>query len=117
MFRQRYGSKYGAKKQEYNGVVYHSKKEAGFAKELNLRKLAGEIKDWERQVRISLDVNDYHIANYYCDFMVHHNDGSKELIEIKSKFTAGFDVYRMKRKLLEAVWLPEHPDTRFTEVI
>ena len=104
MFRVRYGSKYGAKKQEFNGVSYHSKKEAGYASDLHFRHTAGEIKDWERQVKVSLDVNGYHIANYYVDFLIHHNDGRKEYVEVK-----GFETpeWRLKWKLFEALYSKE----------
>lgn len=100
-WRVRYGSKYGAKKQEHDGILYHSKKEARFAAELGWKKIAKEIKDWERQVKISLDVNGYHIANYYVDFLVYHNDGRKEYIEVK-----GFETpeWRLKWRLFEALY-------------
>lgn len=101
MYRVRYGSKYGAKKQEYRGVSYHSKKEAGYAHDLAMRLSAGDIKDWQRQVKISLDVDGYHIANYYIDFVVTHNDDRLEYIEVK-----GFETpeWRLKWKLFEALY-------------
>jgi len=101
MWRQRYGSKFGAQKQEYDGILYHSKKEAGWAIELDLRKKAGDIKGWDRQVKISLDVNGYHIANYYIDFVVYLNDGRNEYLEVKGFAT---DVWRLKWKLFEALY-------------
>ena len=102
MFRIRYGeNKYSNKKTEHNGIYYHSKKEAGEAAELDLRKQAGDIKDWERQVKISLDVNGYHIANYFIDFVIYHNDESKEYLEIKGFET---EVWRLKWKLFEALY-------------
>lgn len=101
MFRQRYGSKFGAKKQEFNGILYHSKKEAGFAAELDLRKKAGDIKDIQRQVKIDLCVNGYHITNYFIDFVIEHNDGTKEYVEVK-----GFETpeWKLKWKLFEALF-------------
>lgn len=101
MYRVRYGNKFGNIKQEVNGIVYHSKKEAGYAHDLNMRKVAGEIKDWERQVKISLDVGKYHICNYYIDFMVMHNDDRVEYVEVK-----GFETpeWRLKWKLFEALY-------------
>lgn len=101
VWRQRYGSKFGAKKQDYNGVMYHSKKEAGYAKELDIRFKAGDIKDVKRQVKISLDVNGYHITNYFIDFVIEHNDGRKEYIEVK-----GFETpeWKMKWKIFEALY-------------
>ncbi len=95
------GSKYGNIAREYDGIVYASKKEAEFAKELDLLKKAGEIKDWERQVKISLDVNGFHIANYYVDFKIYHNDGSVEFAEVKGFAT---ETWRLKWKLFEALY-------------
>jgi len=101
MWHQRYrGNKYHAKSTNYDGISYHSKFEAGYAQGLDMRKKAGDIKDWERQVKISLDVNGYHIANYYIDFRIHHNDGTKEYVEVKGFPT---DTWRLKFKLTEAI--------------
>ena len=101
MWRIRYGSKFGAKRQEYNGIKYHSKGEAGLARDLDFRVRAGELKSWRRQVPISLDVNGMHICNYICDFELTYPDGTIEYLEYK-----GFEtpVFRLKRKLLEALY-------------
>jgi len=37
-------NKYNAKSTEYGGLIYHSKKEAGYAQELDLRIKAKDIK-------------------------------------------------------------------------
>lgn len=114
MYRQvRLGNKYGAVRQTYNGVNYHSKLEARYAYELDMRKRAKQIKDWQGQYKISFDVNGVHICNYYVDFLVTHNDDSKELVETKGFET---DIYRFKRRLLEAIFLPEHPEFSYTVV-
>jgi len=114
MFRVSYGSKYGNIRAEHNGIQYHSKKEAAYAAGLDLRVKAGDIKSWERQIKISFDINGFHICNYYCDFLIHHNDDSDEYIEIKGKFLLNMDVFRIKRKLMEAIFLVEHPNARYT---
>lgn len=114
MYRQyNFGNKFHNVRQTYNGYSYMSKLEARYAMELDLRKAAGDIADWERQYKIDLTVNGKHIANYYCDFRILHSDGSYELVETKGFET---EIYRLKRKLLEAVWLPEHPDHVYTVV-
>lgn len=100
MWYQRKGNKYNNVSSTVNGIQYHSKKEAAFAAELELRRKAGDIKDWERQYKISLDVNGFHIANYYIDFVIHHNDGLQEFTEIKGFET---EVWRLKWKLAEAL--------------
>jgi hypothetical protein len=56
-------NKYKAVKQTFNGRSYHSKKEAAFAQELHLRKLAGEITDIIPQYPLRLYVNEKKICN------------------------------------------------------
>ena len=101
------------KKQEYNGSRYDSRFEANYAAELDLRKKAGEIKDWQRQVKIPLDVNGYHISNYYIDFVVYHSDGIVEYVELKGRKT---DIWILKWKLFEALY-SEKPDVVLTVVM
>ena len=96
-------SKYRNQSIMYNGSRYDSHKEARYAEDLDWRIKAGEIKSYDRQVKISLDVNGKHIANYYIDFVVHHNDGSREYVEVKGFCTRDF---LLKWKLFEAL-LPE----------
>jgi len=106
-------AKFGNRASDYNGYIYDSAFEADYARELDLRLNAKDIKAWKRQFKVSIDINDIHICNYYVDFEIEHNDGSFELIEVKGMET---DVWRMKRKLLEAVWLPLNPDHNYTVV-
>ena len=90
-----------ARKSIYNGKIYDSNFEAGFARELDLRKKAGDIKDWEQQVNLDLIVNGYKVCTYRIDFVVHHNDGTTEYIECKGYPTP---VWRLKWKLFEALF-------------
>jgi len=110
-------NKFNAKRSQYNGYWYDSKMEAGYAEDLDWRKKAKDIKDWERQVRVSLDIEKkgerFHICDYIVDFKIHHNDGSIEWIEVKGMETGE---WRLKRKLFEALILTERPDERYTVV-
>ena len=110
---QRKQNKYKAVSCYYKGELYQSKKEMAYAQELDLRIKAKEVKRWERQVKISLDINGYHIANYYVDFKVWLMNGDIELTEVKGFET---EIWRLKRKLLEAVYLPEHLDEKYVVV-
>ena len=101
MWRKRIGNKYGNKSQTYEGITYASKKEAGFAQELVFRVRSGDVKSWSRQKKISLDVNGYHICNYYIDFVIEHNDGTLEYVEVKGFET---EVWRLKWKIFEATY-------------
>lgn len=93
-------NKYGAKGQTYNGLWYHSKKEAKYAEELDWLLKAKKIQSWERQVKIELKVNGQLICNYYCDFKVIDNYGGVEFHEVKGFST---DVFQLKWKLFHAL--------------
>lgn len=88
---------YDVKKQGKND----SKFEAGKAQELELMKKAGEIKDFEEQKVLELIVNDYIVCTYKIDFVVYHNDGTTEYIEMKGYAT---DTWKLKWKLFEALY-------------
>jgi|TARA_R100001163_G_C5053996_1_gene190550 hypothetical protein len=110
---QNRGNKYKAIKQKFNGRTYHSKKEAAYAAQLELRKLAGEIKHIKPQHRLQLYVEGKLICNYYIDFKVTNFDNTTELIEVKGFET---DLWRLKWKLTESLLYAgkiegEHPDT------
>lgn len=113
MFRERYGKKYGNSSHVYNGLSYHSKKEAGYAAELDLRLRANDISGWQRQIKISLDVEGRHITNYYVDFCIIHKDKTMEFIEVK-----GFETpeWKIKWRLFEALHERIYPGSRLTVV-
>lgn len=104
-------SKYHNKTSHYNGYWYDSIKEAQYAMVLDDEKKRGLIKDWERQYQIEVYANGYKLFRMKVDFLVYHNDGSKELREVKGYAT---DIFRLKLKCIEAIWLPEHPDFTYT---
>jgi len=110
MYLVKRGNKYGAKSTEYDGIIYHSKKEAGFAQTLDNLKLAKNaserVVEWERQVKIPLKVYGRLIANYYVDFKVKYADGHEAFIEVKG---IQMDVWKMKWKILEAIAEKEYP--------
>lgn len=96
MYNQRY-SYYGTKKSGKND----SKFEAGKAQELELMKKAGEIVGFQEQVKIPLEVNGYHLTNYFIDFVIEHKDGTLEYLETKGFAT---EVWKLKWKLFEALY-------------
>ena len=101
-----------AKKQVYDGKSYDSKFEASYARELTLRKKAGDIKDFEAHVRIPLEVNGFHVCDYYIDFIVYHNDDTLEYVETKGIKTP---VWALKWKVFEAT-VGQHPKVTLTLV-
>ena len=103
MYYQQFQSrkKYGNIPTTYEGIQYHSKRESTKAWELDQLVKAKEIKSWTRQGREELyGVNGDHICNYFVDFVIEHNDNTKELLEIKSKITAT-EVWRLNGKCLK----------------
>lgn len=118
MYYQRFGNKYGAKRTEFNGYKYDSKFEASVAQELELRKQAGDIKDYDRQYKIEAwayrenGLKAFKVS-HKVDFRIHHNDGSFELYEAKGVETSD---YLWRRKFLEHIWLPDHSDHTYTVV-
>lgn len=99
-----------AKKQEYNGFRYDSGFEANYARELDLRVKAKDIKSYDKQVNLDLIVNGYIVCQYRIDFIIHHNDGITEYIECKGYQT---DVWKLKWKLFESLYSGK-PDVKLT---
>lgn len=106
-------NKYGARKSEYRGVVYDSAKEARYAAELDLRVLGKDIVCWERQIPIRIDINGMHVCDVVVDFLITHNDSSKEFVEVKGYSTA---IFKLKLKLLRATYLHENQEVKYTIV-
>jgi hypothetical protein len=111
-YYQRRQNKFGNIKQSYNGGHYDSKKEANKAAELDMLKNGGAIKDWKAHVRLSLDVNDQHVCDYYIDFIVETNEGGYEYIEIKSPITMT-PVWKIKWKLAQILY----PDPNISWIV
>lgn len=107
------GNKYNNTPKLYDGKMYDSKKEASYAQELDLRLKAKDIKAWDRQVKVSLDVNGQHVCNYYIDFKITHNDDSIEWVEIKGFATA---VFQLKKRLFEILLPIISPGSIYTIV-
>lgn len=95
----RKASRYGNRKTVYNGNTYDSMKEARYARDLDMRLRAQDIRGWERQVPIPLEAYGKKICSYIVDFVVMHKNGQKEYVEVKGFKTA---VFRLKWKMFEA---------------
>ncbi len=97
------GNKYGSQKTIYAGRIYHSKREAEFAKHLEYLKHAHELKDRvvniQYQVPFVIKVRNVHICKYIADFVVLYGDERQEIIDVKGYRT---DIYKLKKKLVEA---------------
>ena len=96
----------------FAGLMFHSRMEANYAAQLDLRKQAigpDRIVSWRSQVPIKLEVNGKLICKYVADFEVTFPDGHTELHETK-----GFEtqLWRIKEKLFRALF----PDRRLVVI-
>lgn len=96
-------SKYGNIKTEYNGKVYHSKKEADFASHLEYLKhaknLSERVVSVREQVPYNINIKSHHICTYFADFVIQYGDKRTEVIDVKGVKTA---IYRLKKRMVEA---------------
>lgn len=111
-------NKFGAIRTEFNGYKYDSKFEASVAAELELRKKAKEILDYDRQFKVEMWAYDQNgkqamKVSHKIDFRIHHKDGSFELLEAKGVETSD---YKMRRRWLETFWLPFNLDHTYSVV-
>lgn len=117
MYRINRSSKFNAKTTEYNGRKYASKLEARVARDLDLRRRAGEFTEIKPQFRIKLycylpNGDKLYLWDYIADFLCTKPDGTFLICEAKG---ARMQRYRDNIKLLDGVWLPDHPEYEFVE--
>ena len=89
--------KFNAVRTEVDGVKFSSKKEASYYQTLCLRRKAGEVLFFLRQVPFHLPGG----VRYVVDFQEFHADGTVHFVEIK-----GFDtpMGKFKRKMVEDLY-------------
>jgi hypothetical protein len=111
MYLQKRGNKFNNRSTMYEGRVYHSAKEADFAKTLNLLKHAVDaskrVVSWKPQPRFELRVYGSLIGHYTPDFDVQYADGHREIVEVK-----GFETidWKLRWKIFEAMMEHDHPE-------
>lgn len=98
---------------ETGGIKYDSQFEAEYAHKLILRKMAGDIVNWERQVRIPIVLLEEKICTYIMDFIVYHTDGRKEYVEIKGMPTRD---WKLKYKLFQLMMKYMEPEAVLTVI-
>jgi len=97
-------NKYNAIQKEYNGVMYHSTKEANYAQRLDLGIKAKVIEKWERQLTFKLNVNGILICKYILDFKVFYSDSTIRHIDVKgAKKGQAYNMFVIKQKLMKAI--------------
>ena len=98
------GLKYKNVKTVVNGINFDSKKEAGYYGILRLKEKAKIIDRFEMQVKYDLVVNNIKIGFYKADFVTYKNGKAVEVIDVKSEMTKKLPVYRLKKKLVKAIY-------------
>jgi len=79
---------------------------------LRLRKIAGDIEDYRVEVTIPLELDGVKLGTYRIDFIVNHNDGTREYLEAKGLF---FQKFKRDWKILEGM-LRNDPKAKMTIV-
>lgn len=103
-------NKYNASKIDYNGIRFDSKLEARVYEDLEFQRIAGELIEVKRQVKIPLMVNGLLICNYYCDFRTVDKHGQVTYVEAKGMELA---VWQIKKKLFLALLPSIDPGAEF----
>lgn len=86
-------SKYLSHKTVVDGITFDSKDEAKYYDTLKIRKYRGEIYNFELQPKFILvpafkkNGKTYRSITYTPDFVIYHNDGSKEYVDVKGMTT------------------------------
>lgn len=96
-------NKFNAKKTEVDGIVFDSKREALRYQDLKIAERCGVISDLKLQTTFPLIVNDVLVASYRSDFE-YTEDGERVVEDTKSEFTRKLMWYRMKKKLMLAIY-------------
>lgn len=91
--------KFSAVRTETDGIKFSSKKEARYYDRLKLRKAAGEVVQFLRQVPFHLPGG----VRYVVDFQEFHADGTVHFVDVKGMETPEF---KAKRKIVEELYAP-----------
>lgn len=92
-----YKHKFNAIKTECDGIKFASKKEAAYYKKLLLRKSAGDVVFFLRQVPIHLPGG----VRYVVDFLEFHADETVHFCDVKGMKT---EQYKTKKRMVEALY-------------
>jgi hypothetical protein len=96
-------TKYRARKVTVDGMTFDSQGEHRKWCELRLLEKTGAIRNLERQVRIPLNVNGKKICAVVIDFAWFEGD-RRIWADFKSEYTRKLPVWRIKKKLIEALY-------------
>lgn len=96
--------KYRNKKTVLDGFTFDSQKEANRYLIYKDEKERKRILDFKMQVKYKFIINGQLVCSYVSDFVIKHLDGRTEVIDVKSEATRKLPVYRIKKKLMKAIY-------------
>lgn len=107
--KKKTGNKYNAKKVVIDGITFHSTKEGNRYLQLKQLRRAKNPEDRvveiKTQVKYPVRVEGKHICDYRTDFVVTYADGRTEIEDVKGyKKGAGYQLFKLKKKLVEALY-------------
>lgn len=97
--RHKRKNKFGAKKNELDGIKFDSRKEARRYRELTLLAATGELTGLKLQVPFEIIVNGQKVCTYRADFTYTDKSGQFVVEDAKGYKTPE---YRLKKKLVNA---------------
>lgn len=97
-------SKYRNIKTVVDGITFDSKKEAKRYTELRMMEKAGEIENLEIQFKFNLSINKITVCAYVADFIYDKKNKVNIIEDVKSEITRKNPVYRIKKKLMKAIY-------------
>ena len=96
-------TKYLNKKCEYQNIKFDSLKERNHFIYLKQLEEKGTIRDLKLQVKFPVVVNKKLLCSYIADF-TYYDEFGYHVVDVKSPITAKNPVFRLKKKLVEALY-------------
>ena len=98
-------SKYRNQRVEFDGLHFDSKAERDYYQGLLWREKAGEVRDIRLQPAFPIIVNGVKVATYKADFQFTECATGEDIVaDKKSPITRKNPTYRLKKKLVEALY-------------
>lgn len=96
-------TKYLNKKCEYQNIKFDSIKERNHFIYLKQLEEKGEIWNLRLQVKFPVLIENRKVCSYIADF-VYEDENGKHVVDVKSPITSKNPVFRLKKKLVEALY-------------
>ncbi len=98
-------SKFKNSKEEVDGIVFHSKKEAARYRQLKILVSVKQITGLVLQPRFKLKINDILICTYVADFMYMDSQNREVVEDVKGYPTP---IFKLKAKMFKALYPQYH---------